>query len=303
MTSGADDPEGAPSLQPARPVPSAPPGPSATATAPPPAGLWSPERRGLTVGLVLTITLVAFESLAIATVMPEVKDDLGGLALYGWVFSGFFLANILGIVVAGQLADRRGLALPFTAGLVLFAIGLVVGGLAGSMPVLVAGRVAQGFGAGAIPAVAYASIGRGYPAALRPRMFATISTAWVVPGLIGPAIATVVEHAWSWRVVFLGLLPITAVAGTMAVPAMRALGTPAGTSVAAADDRRRLARVGLLVLGVGAVLGAATDAPLALGAVLVLLGLPLASWAFVGLVPAGTVRLAPGVPATVAVRG
>ncbi len=309
------------------------------------AGLWSPERRKLTIGLVLTITLVAFEALAIATVMPEVKDDLGGLALYGWVFSGFFLASLLGIVVSGQLADRRGLTLPFTAGLILFSIGLVVGGFAQTMPMLVIGRLAQGFGAGAIPSVGYAAIGRGYPARLRPRMFATTSTAWVVPGLIGPALATVVEHAWSWRLVFLGLLPIVAVAGAMAIPALRALDAPrsrsrrpgssdelgatdsgrspapqsgkqiaveAGGSAApaptvgavlAAADRRRLGRVVLLVAGVGAVLGATSDAPPLLAVPLVVIGLPLAAWAFVGLVPKGTARLARGVPATVAVRG
>ena len=71
----------------------------------------------------LTITLVAFESLAIATVMPVVSDDLGGLGLYGWVFSGFFLGSLLGIVLAGRAADRRGTRLPFAAGLVLFAVG------------------------------------------------------------------------------------------------------------------------------------------------------------------------------------
>src|SRR5829696_10286907 len=100
-------------------------------------GVWSRERRTLTVGLVLTITLVAFESLAIATVMPVVSDDLGGLGLYGWVFSGFFLGNLLGIVLAGEAADRRGTRLPFLAGLVLFSIGLVIGGSAQSMAGLV----------------------------------------------------------------------------------------------------------------------------------------------------------------------
>ena len=278
--------------------------------------LWSGERRPLTIGLVLTVTLVAFESLAIATVMPEVKDDLGGLALYGWVFSAFFLASILGIVVAGHVADRRGLVLPFTGGLVLFAVGLVVGGTASSMAMLVAGRVAQGLGAGAIPASAYVAIGRGYPARLRPRMFAVISTAWVVPGLVGPAIATLVEHVWSWRMVFLGLLPVVAVAGVTAVPAMRSLGAGAppdpgahhGGAAAGLEpdrnaDHRRLARVLALVLGVGAVLGATSNAPVLVAALLVLAGLPAAVWAFLGLVPVGTVRLAEGVPATIAVRG
>ena len=115
-------------------------------------------------GLVLTITLVAFESLAISTVMPVVADDLGGLGLYGWVFSGFFLGNLFGIVTAGQAADARGTAFPFAVGLGLFSVGLLVGGLAPSMSVLVAGRVAQGIGAGAIPAVAYTTVSRMYPA-------------------------------------------------------------------------------------------------------------------------------------------
>jgi MFS family permease len=188
-----------------------------------PTSLWAPELRKLTFGLALTVTLVAFEALAIATVMPEVKDDLGGLALYGWVFSGFFLASLLGIVVSGELADRRGLLLPYAAGLGLFTLGLILGGAATSMPMLVAGRILQGFGAGAIPATAYTSIARGIPARLRPRMFAVLSTAWVVPGLIGPSAALGIEHATSWRAVFLVLVPITIVAGLLTVPALRAL--------------------------------------------------------------------------------
>src|SRR5690606_7953877 len=135
--------------------------PDADGAVPPEAdGVWSPARRRLTTALVLTVTLVAFESLAVATVMPVVADDLGGLGLYGWVFSGFFLGSLLGIVVAGDTADRRGTRLPYATGLVLFAAGLVVGGAAPSMGVLVVGRVLQGVGAGAIPAVAYTTVGR-----------------------------------------------------------------------------------------------------------------------------------------------
>jgi MFS family permease len=199
-------------------------------------GLWDPVRRPLTVGLVLTITLVAFEALAVATVMPEVKEDLGDLSLYGWVFSGFFLTSLLGIVVAGVLADRLGPRPGATVGLVLFAAGLAVGGLAPSMPVLVLGRLAQGFGAGAVPATGYAAIARAYPAPLRPRMFAVLSTAWVVPGLIGPAAATVVEHAASWRWVFLGLLPLVVVAGAIVVPALGTLPLADADADGAADD-------------------------------------------------------------------
>ena len=152
-----------------------------------PAGsLWRADRRALTIGLVLTITLVGFESLAISTVMPIVARELGGLELYGWVFSAFFLGSLIGIVVVGGAIDRGGLAVPYATGLGLFAIGLLAGGLAPSMPVLVGARFVQGLGAGAIQPIAYVAIGRTLPESLRPRMFATLSTAWILPGVVGP---------------------------------------------------------------------------------------------------------------------
>src|SRR4029077_15522538 len=110
---------------------------------------------------------------------------------------------------------------------VRFGSGLAVAGLAPSMDVLVAGRVLQGLGAGAVPSVAYATIGRSLPDTLRARMMAVLSTAWVVPGLVGPAISAEVAHLFGWRWVFLGLLPVVAVAGSIAVPALIRLGPPA----------------------------------------------------------------------------
>src|SRR5437667_11495678 len=133
-------------------------------------GLWAPQRRALTAGLVLTITFVASEALAVVTVLPVVARDLGGLQLYGWVFSAFMLGSVVGIVAAGREADRRGPAVPFVAGVVLFASGLAIAGLAPSMEVLVGGRVLQGMGAGAVPSVAYAVIGRSFPGPLQARM-------------------------------------------------------------------------------------------------------------------------------------
>jgi MFS family permease len=264
-------------------------------------GVWAPGRRRLTTALVLTITLVAFESLAIATVMPVVADDLGGLSLYGWVFSGFFLGSLLGIVLAGSAADRRGTRLPFAVGLALFAAGLIVGGAAQSMPMLVAGRIAQGMGAGVIPAVAYTSVGRSYPPELRPRVFAVFSTAWVIPGLVGPAAASAIERWSSWRVVFLALLPLAAIAAAMALPALTD-GPPAGGDGGAGDDDRRRDAV-VLVLGVALVLaGLGAGAP-ALAAVLIVVGAAPALWAFVRLVPEGTLSLHAGLPAAVGTRG
>lgn len=280
-------------------------------------GVWAPGRRRLTAALVLTITLVAFESLAVATVMPVVSDELGGLGLYGWVFSGFFLGSLLGTVLAGSAADRRGTRLPFAVGLILFAAGLVAGGAAPTMGVLVAGRVLQGVGAGVIPAVAYATVARSYPPDLRARVFAVFSTAWVVPGLVGPAAASGVEHASSWRVVFLALLPLVALAAAMALPVLSDrvaapavarpgdAGDPEGRDDAgdpgAGGDRRRNAVV--LVAGVALVLGGLGAHQPGLAFVLVVGGVVPAAWAFVRLVPGGTVRLRPGLPAAIATRG
>jgi MFS family permease len=189
-------------------------------------GIWAPARRPLTVGLVLAVTFVAFEALAVATILPVVGRHLGDLRLYGWVFSAFLLASVIGIVLAGTLADRVPLARPMLAGLALFALGLVIGGTAPDMPVLVAGRAVQGLGAGVVPAVAYVAISRCYPEECRPRMFAVLSTAWVVPGLIGPAVAALVAAAVGWRWVFLGLLPLVIAAGVLVVLALQHVPPP-----------------------------------------------------------------------------
>ena len=269
-------------------------------------GLWSPGRRALTLGLVLNVTIVASEALAVSTIMPIVARDLGGLDLYGWVFSGFFLGNLLGIVVAGILIDRGSLAGPFALGIGLFSFGLLVGGLAPAMPVLVAARVIQGFGAGAIPAVAYVSIGRALPEPLRPRMFATLSTAWVVPGVIGPSLAGIVAETLHWRLVFLGLLPLIAVSAALTYPAIRSV-EPAPAAAeeehrVAQDARRRLPLASVLVAGAGMVVAGLSNlgpAPV----VLVALGLLIGTPAFARLTPRGTLAARPGLPSAVLLRG
>ena len=192
--------------------------------------LLDAQRRALTIGLVLVITLVAFEALAVATALPETVAELGGVSLYGWAFSAFMLANLIGITVAGHQADTRGPATPLAAGLILFAAGLVICGAAPSMVLVVAGRAVQGLGAGAVPAVAYVAIGRGYPEAVRPRMFAVLSSVWVLPGIVGPGVAGFVAEHLSWRLVFLGLLPLVPLGGALLIPALRRLGPTAASS-------------------------------------------------------------------------
>jgi MFS family permease len=277
-------------------------------------GLFAPARRALTIGLVLTVTLVAFEALAVVTILPVIKDDLGGLRLYGWVTSAFFLGTLVGIVVAGSESDRRGPGPPYVLGIVLFAAGLVIGGLAPSMLVLVLARVLQGIGAGAIPATAYAAIGRSYPEALRPRVFAVLSTAWVVPGLIGPALSALVATHVGWRYVFLGLLPLVLVASGLALPALRGIGPPqqpgaaehhAGVPPArpAAPHRTRLLDAVRVSAGAGLLLAGLTGRSIPLAVGLAAAGLLVGMRPLLRLLPAGTLRARRGLPMAVLSRG
>ncbi len=258
--------------------------------------IWKPPIRRLTLGLSLVVVATAFESLAVATILPTATTQLGGLALYGWAFSAFMLANLVGISVGGSQSDRAGPSPVFVVGVLLFAAGLVVSGVAPSMPVLVGGRALQGFGAGLLSAVAYASIAQAYAVDLQPRMLATLSSAWVVPGLIGPGLAGLVAERASWRWVFLGLVPLPALATGLVLPALRRLPVAAGP---AEGGGRTWAAV---TLGFGASVG--------------LIGIGLPAWEFAlplllagsvlavrglrPLMPAGTWVARAGLPAAVA---
>jgi MFS family permease len=272
------------------------------AVAPP--SVFDRERRALTLGLVLTVTMVGFEALAVSTALPRIQSELHGLALYGWVSAAYLLGHLIGIPAAGRLADRRGLAPPFAGGLLLFAAGLIAAGAAPAMWVVVVARFLQGVGGGAIPAVAYVAAGRAYPPALRPRVFAITSTAWVLPGLIGPSISAAVTVELGWRWVFFGLLPLIPPAAAMALPSLRRLGVERGGDAAAARspaEENRLPLAVALAAGVALVLGSPDLRP-ALAVAAGAIGAAVAARSYLALAPAGTMRLRPGLPATIAMR-
>lgn len=270
-----------------------------------PAGIWVAGRRMLTVGLTLIIVATAFEMLAVAATMPSTAQDLGGLAWYGWAFSAFMLANMVAATVAGPEADRRGIATPFIAGTVLFVGGLLIAGLAPTMPLLIVGRAVQGLGSGVIGAVVYIIVGRGYAADARPRMLALISSAWVVPGMIGPALAGIIVAHAGWRWVFLGLIPLPIMAACMALPSLRSL---ASAQQITSDYRLRNREIRLalmLAAGAGTMIGGLgwmSTAPLT-GVALFAFGTVTTIIALRQVLPAGTLRAAPGLPAAIAAMG
>ncbi|MBA2444654.1 MAG: MFS transporter, partial [Nocardioidaceae bacterium] len=173
-----------------------------------PAGPLSADYRALSIGVCSLILGLAFEFMAVATALPVAAKELGGLGLYPWALTGFLGAAMFANGVAGEVCDRVGPRLPVIFGSVTFGVGLLVSGLAQSMPILILGRVVQGLGAGFMIVAVYVVIAQCYPDASRPRMMSLLATTWVVPSVVGPFIAGALTELASWRWAFLALAPL-----------------------------------------------------------------------------------------------
>ena len=234
--------------------------------------------------------------------MPRIVDDLGGVSLYGAAFSAFTLAMLFSLSIAGSIADRRGPRPVLGVGLTLFLVGLLIGGVAPSMPVVVFGRAVQGLAGGTIGASAYVVIGRTFAEDQRARMFAVLSAAWIVPGLVAPGAAGAIAEHLTWRLVFLGLVPFPLLAAALALPPLHRLGaaTPElrGDGVVAARAKVALR----LTVGAGIVLVGLDQHALVPLVVLVVVGAALGVPALVQLLPSGTLRAAPVLPAVIVSR-
>lgn len=260
--------------------------------------VFAPRYRAMSVGVLLSVTVVAFQALGVGTVMPAVARDLGGLERYGWAFSAFMLASLVGSVAAGQDADRAGPVRAYLAAIASFSAGSLLAAVAGSWTLLLAGRALEGLGAGALGVVTYASASRAYPPEMYGRMLALMSSAWVLPSLAGPAVAGLIADVASWRWVFVLLLPFLPVAVLLTLPGLRALSRAERLATP-----RRLPQALALAAGTGLFLGAlGLQQPLLL-ALLAAAGLALALPAFRSLMPPGTLRAARGLPSGILVRG
>lgn len=263
--------------------------------------LWR-ERRTTTAALVTLVVLVAFESFAVTTVMPRVADVLDGHALYAFAFAGPLATGVVGMVVAGSWSDRSGPFRPFLAGTVLFVAGLVVAGLAASMPMLVVGRLAQGLGGGAVNVTLLVTLARAYPPVLHPRAFAWFSAAWVLPSLVGPAVAGIVAEAAGWRWVFLAVALLVVPTSLPLLRTLRPLGPPeTGSDVTAAEARVRVL-LAVLVAAAVLALNLAVELSAVPSAVLAAVAGAGALVAVRPLLPPGSLRARPGLPSVLTTR-
>ncbi|MEV6444305.1 MFS transporter [Amycolatopsis sp. NPDC051716] len=260
--------------------------------------LWSAENRLTTIALLLVVTLVAFESMGVATAMPTLVADLHGLSLYSWPFTIFLISSVVATVLSGRIGDRRGPAPALLAGPILFAAGLVVAGTASAMPTLLLGRALQGFGAGLLLVSVSLLIALTFTDHERPVIYAANAAAWVLPAVIGPSVAGVVTVSVGWRWVFLGLVPLVAVGVLMLVVVVRRL--PAHEP-ATGGRRASVTQAIIAALGVAALTWAAQHQSLvALGYGTV--GLIALGYALRTLLPSGTLTSRPGLPTVIASR-
>ncbi|MGZ6544994.1 MAG: MFS transporter [Actinomycetota bacterium] len=259
---------------------------------PPPWRVVFSGRRGrLTTGLLLLEALVAIQALVVATIMPDIRHDLGMVALYGLAFTAPSLATIAAIPIAGRALDRVGARPVLLLSLGLFASGLLVAGTAPVMPILLVGQFLVGAGGGGLYAMSLGTVAKSYPDDIRPRVLALLATMWILPGLIGPPFGALVASTVGWRWAFLAPIPVMTLGWFLIAPALELVPPPdqGPTPLAVRWPLQ-------LMVGAGIALTSLTVVRWwALGTFLA--GIAIASPALRRIVPRGTLRAARGIPA------
>jgi len=259
---------------------------------------WREVFRGrqgrLTTGLLLLEALVAIQSLVVATIMPDIRRDLGMVQLYGLAFTASSLATLAAIPIVGRAVDRvgpRGVVPPVLG---LFACGLLIAATAPTMPVLLLGQFTLGAGGGGLYALSIGIVAKTYPDRLRPRVLALFATMWILPGLVGPPLAATIASTVGWRWAFVAPLPILVFGWLLIGPALHTAGGD-GSSVAPVSVRWPVQ----LMVGAGLVFSSVTTAQL-WALVPIAAGIAILGPALRRIVPPGTFRAAPGLPAVAA---
>ena len=156
----------------------------------------------VTAGIMLSLFLASMESTVVATAMPTIVGQLGGLEHYSWVFSAFMLASTTAVPLYGKLSDIYGRRNLYVSAMALFLIGSVWCGLANSMTSLIFARALQGIGAGGIMPLAFILIGEMFTLEQRAKMQGLFSGVWGVSSIVGPLLGGFLVDQLSWRWIF-----------------------------------------------------------------------------------------------------
>ncbi len=190
----------------------------------------SSRRALVTFGVLGGSFLAAIEATIVATAMPTVVEQFGGLAHYSWVFSGYMLTSTVTTPVWGRLSDIHGRRRPYLVAIGLFLFGSVLCGLASSMGQLIAFRALQGIGAGGLLPLGMVIIGDMFSLEERARAQALFAGVWGIASIAGPLLGAVLTESASWRWIFFMNLPFGAIAAFLVgrflvdrLPAQRAV--------------------------------------------------------------------------------
>lgn len=171
------------------------------------------DRRGAVVAaLMLAMALAALDSTIVSTAVPQIVGDLGGFSVFSWLFSGYLLAVTVTLPVYGKLSDTFGRKPVLIAGAALFLLGSLLCAVAWNMGALIAFRIVQGLGGGALQGTVQTLAADLYPLKERPKIQARLSTVWAVSAVAGPGVGGMLAAYAGWRWIFLVNLPIGAVA-------------------------------------------------------------------------------------------
>ncbi|MDL2402864.1 MDR family MFS transporter [Rhizobium mayense] len=160
------------------------------------------------VSIMLATFMVAVEATIVATAMPRIVGQLGGFTYYSWVFSAFLLAQSTTTVIYGKLSDIFGRKPMLIGGILIFLVGSALAGVAWSMASLIAFRLLQGLGAGAIQPVTMTVVGDLYKLEERAKVQGALASVWAVSAVIGPLAGGVIVDNFSWAWIFWINLPI-----------------------------------------------------------------------------------------------
>ncbi|MFF8813408.1 MFS transporter [Streptomyces pactum] len=160
----------------------------------------------------LGMALAALDATIISTAVPQIVGDLGGFAVFSWLFSGYLLAVTVTLPVYGKLSDTFGRKPVLITGIVIFLAGSLLCAAAWNMAALIAFRVVQGLGGGALQGTVQTIAADLYPLRERPRIQARLSSVWALSSVAGPALGGLLAGYADWRWIFLINLPVGALA-------------------------------------------------------------------------------------------
>ena len=164
-----------------------------------------PEGTRVLLAVVVTAILVSvLNQTFVNVVVPDIQNDYGvSQGQVGWVITGYLLVFAVGIPLYGRIADLYSLRLTFAVGLAVLALGSLFCALAPTLPLLVAGRIVQGIGASAIPALGFAAVAKSLPPGERGTALGLLSASVGAGAAIGPVLGGLIAGFLGWHVLFL----------------------------------------------------------------------------------------------------